>query len=404
MLRKSIALTTLSIISATTFAATPHYVVAPQCLLQKTQTHFETLATVNSLALIKTDTDGIQDLIIAKTQHDAKPCGGFMDVTSAWTADSTKNIAAKNHAKTFLNEYAFPKANLATPVETYSINYPTQVNQLISNLNPRDLLIDLTHLTSYPDRYADSQTGVNALSWIRKHILDIATTNNRDDVSSFLIPTVGFKQSSLVIKIGNADASGIVIGAHMDTLDHIRFKQLMPGADDDGSGTTSLLEVARLLLSSNMHFQKPIYLVWYSAEEEGLYGSQNVVEYFVRKRIPVSNVLQLDMTGYRAKNDPTIWMITDNINTNLSAYIETLITTYVNVPVSRTQCGYACSDHASWNKVGINAAFPFEAKFGTEDPYIHSQNDTMNALSVDHMVNFAKLGTAFAVELAEPVA
>jgi leucyl aminopeptidase len=177
-----------------------------------------------------------------------------------------------------------------------------------------------------------------------------------------------------------------------------------PGGDDDGSGTVTNLGIARTILSSGMQFKKPIYFIWYAAEEKGLVGSRYVVTDFVNKKISVDAVLQLDMTGYANSNDPTIWLITDNINNDLTDYLETLVKTYVNQPVGRTRCGYACSDHASWNKRGFTAAFPFEAAFGKDDPYIHTANDVMDVLSLSHITDFAKLGTAFAVELAEPVA
>ena len=144
--------------------------------------------------------------------------------------------------------------------------------------------------------------------------------------------------------------------------------------------------------------------MWYSAEEEGLIGSQQVVSVFKKQRIPVEAVIHFDMTGYAKNNDPTLWLIKDYVDANLTNYLEQLITTYVKQPVQYTRCGYACSDHASWTQEGYAAAMPFEASFGNDNPYIHTSNDTIDHLSVTHMTDFAKLGVAFAVELAQPKA
>ncbi len=46
---------------------------------------------------------------------------------------------------------------------------------------------------------------------------------------------------------------------------------------------------------------------------------------------------------------------------------------------------------------------PAEAKFENSNPYIHSSQDTMEKLSLEHMTDYAKLGVAFVTELAEPV-
>ncbi len=109
-----------------------------------------------------------------------------------------------------------------------------------------------------------------------------------------------------------------------------------------------------------MKFNKPIYFVWYSAEELGLVGSKYVVADFTKKKIPVAAALQLDMTGYENEKDPTIWLMTDEQDTdkNLNAFMRELIKTYVKVPTRNSQCGYACSDHASWQAAGIPASFP----------------------------------------------
>ena len=70
------------------------------------------------------------------------------------------------------------------------------------------------------------------------------------------------------------------------------------------------------------------------------------------------------------------------------------------MPVDYSSCGYGCSDHASWTKAGVPAAFPCESNFDEHNPYIHSASDTMSLLSLEHMTNFAKLAVAFAIELA----
>ncbi len=276
------------------------------------------------------------------------------------------------------------------------------MNQLLPKIDSKQMWSDLTALSSYPDRYAGSDNGVKAEQWIKTQVETMATNAGRDDVTVFTVATTGYKQRSVVAKFGNSSEPGIVIGGHMDTLNSTF--ELKPGADDDGSGTVTVLGVARTLLGSGMHFKKPIYFIWYAAEELGLYGSKDVVKYFKNNDIPVDAVMQLDMTGYANSGDRTLWLVTDNINKDLTDFLETLTKTYVKQPVGRTRCGYACSDHASWTKGGFIASFPFEAAFGKDDPYIHTAKDVMEGvLSLDHITDFAKLGMAFAVELAEPV-
>lgn len=402
MLRKhnKLMLFSLGLLSAISFnvkaepVTNSHIVIAPPCLIKKLHVTYKTLSSSHQLSLIEVNDAGIDQLIEAK--HAKERCGGFMDVTDAWK----KSGAIKSQAKDFLVKHTEPKATFRTSTTSYSVKYQTQVDPLLKQLNPQNMWTDLTTLSGFTDRFSQSSNGVLAASWIKTQIETIAKNNGRNDVTVYYVNTKNFKQPSVVAKIGDASTSGIVIGAHMDTLSSIKEKK--PGADDDGTGTVTVIEIARTLLSSGMHFKKPIYLIWYAAEEMGLIGSQNVVADFEDKNIPVSAVMQLDMTGYAYENSSTMWLIDDYANKDLTAFLEALINTYVKQPVKHTQCGYACSDHATWYKEGYASSMPFESSFGNDDPYVHTSQDTMEKLSLTHMTDYAKLGTAFAVELAEP--
>lgn len=106
------------------------------------------------------------------------------------------------------------------------------------------------------------------------------------------------------------------------------------------------------------------------------------------------------MTGFRNNpTDPTMWVYQDYTDNSLSNFVTQLIKTYIRVPVKQAICGYGCSDHASWNAEGIPAAFPCETDFEHHNSAIHTANDTIDRLTPEHMLNFAKLGVAFAVEL-----
>lgn len=406
---KKMALFSLGLLSAITFtvqaapASEKHIVVAPQCLV-KNLTNYKTLSSTTTLSLI--EVDSIDALIEAKHTRSATPCGGFMDVTPAWNEYKSKS-ASTQRAKSFLQSYEQPHKSAAKN-NHYTIRYEKQVNQLLGQFNHQQIWTDLTAFSNtasdhFPDRYSNSNSGVKAAEWLKSKIETLAKDYYRTDITAYTVATgTKYKQPSVVVKIGDSNEPGIVIGGHMDTLAS-DWRGTMPGADDDGSGSMTVMSVARTLIASGMQFKKPIYIIWYSAEEMGLVGSSFVVKDFVAKKIPVDAVMQLDMTGYANQNDRTLWLVTDHVNPDLTNYLETLVKTYVKQPVGRTRCGYACSDHASWNKAGFKASFPFEAAFNKDDPYIHTPDDKMDVLSLDHMADFAKLGIAFAVELAEPV-
>jgi leucyl aminopeptidase len=398
---------TLLLLASLSFTAnaTPdsesYFLITPSCLLKHVPiTDYKTIVSDHSLSLVKTQSSNLQSFVDSKHLRHTTPCGGFMDVTEEWNASTLP-------AKQFLKKYDLRTNTLSAA--KYDIHHPDQVNPLLDQLNSQELWSDLiafsdTRPDQFPDRYSNSPSGIKAAIWLQNKITAMAQEAHRNDVSITTISTgIRYKQPSVVIKIGRSSLPGIVIGAHMDTYQQSAKSGTKPGADDDGSGAMTVMAIARTLISSGVSFKKPIFIIWYSAEEWGLVGSKFVVNHFMKTKIPVEAVLQFDMTGYTTQNDPALWLVTDFVNPDLTTFVTKLIETYVKKPVRKTKCGYACSDHASWTKAGIKSAFPFEAEFGSDNPYIHQSSDTIDRLSLDHMMDYAKLGLAFAVELAEPV-
>ncbi|HAT3858277.1 TPA: M20/M25/M40 family metallo-hydrolase [Legionella pneumophila] len=289
---------------------------------------------------------------------------------------------------------SYHSVSTATP---YPINHEAQVHGLFEQIDPAKIWQTNQHLTSYINRSAKSRTGVEAAQWFKQQFDTLAQDYGRKDVESYFVKTGNkFIQPSVVTVIGK-DKSGeaIVIGAHIDTLGGN-----MPGADDDSSGISVELEMARVLFSSNFELNRPVYFIAYAAEERGLIGSGYVVQDFLQKKIPVKAIMQLDQAGYRANaKDQTIWLLKDYVDKGLTEFTAELLTRYVKIPVGYTKCGYACSDHVNWTNEGFKTTYPSATTLDDDNPYVHTSNDTLDILNLEHMVNFTKLGLAFIVEL-----
>ncbi len=361
-----------------------------QCLANKIQQPYKTLAENKNFKIIDIASKDVDTLAKIAFQSD---CGRFVNVSHRLN-DAHTPLASQ--AKALLNRPV--KQVRKSVAEDYPIRHQEAVKAAIAKVSEDNIWQTLSHLTSYYNRSAFSDTGVETAGWLKERFDAMAVAAGRTDVDSYFVET-GFyyPQPSLVTVIGkNLKKPAIVIGAHMDTLDG-----RMPGAGDDGSGSSSVMEAARVLFEQNIQLERPLYIIWYSAEERGLVGSQYVVDDFIRNNIPVKAAIQFDMTGYRNDaNDPTMWVFNDYTDKNLNNFVSELIKTYIQVPVKYSKCGYGCSDHASWMEEGIPASFPCETSFPDHNPYIHTSSDTMQLLSGEHMANFSRLAVAFAIELA----
>jgi hypothetical protein len=72
-----------------------------------------------------------------------------------------------------------------------------------------------------------------------------------------------------------------------------------PGADDNGTGCAMLFEAARLL--RQFRFQRTIKLIWFTGEEQGLFGSEAYVA--DHPTAPILGVVNYDMAGYDSNGD-----------------------------------------------------------------------------------------------------
>src|SRR3990167_2017777 len=212
-------------------AASERIVIAPDCLVKKLQTKYQILTKNNSFALLSVSDEGIAALMQAN-RHRGQ-CGRFADVTAEWQPSHTD-------AATFLKQHITPKVSL-TKASIYQIRHQKEVNQLLAEINTQAIWQNLTVLTRFSDRYANSDEGVRAAAWLKSQIEALAEKNLRQDVVVELVPTGNvYKQPSVVMKLGHSMEPGVVIGAHMDTLSSQYSNK--PGADDDGSGTVSVLD------------------------------------------------------------------------------------------------------------------------------------------------------------------
>lgn len=358
------------------------------CLLSKLKEKVQVLANAGDYRLVEMELDNSIQAII---QDNHAECGKALNVSRYFM--QAKGI--QSNASMVLNKLTKMKPRHRN--YQYKIKHQPQVNSAISQVQADKIWQNAEHLTSYINRSANTKTGVEAALWFKDKFDQMAKMANRTDVASYFVKTGKYKQPSVVTVIGKGlPGEGVVIGAHMDTFDGNK-----PGADDDASGITVALEVARVLLSSNLELKHPVYIIAYAAEERGLVGSGYVVEQFVERSIPVKAVMQLDQAGYRANpKDKTIWLLTDYVDKKLTAFAAELLSYYVKIPVSYTRCGYACSDHAVWYQQGFNAFYPSATTLDDDNPYVHTSEDRLEIINLEHMVHFTKLGLAFAIELS----
>ena len=288
--------------------------------------------------------------------------------------------------------------------------YQDDVNALARHLDQDSMRANLEKLSSFHTRYYKSDYGLQSSDWVLSKVRDVIDEAGASGtVSAESFPHT-WKQHSVIATIPGTSNTTVVIGAHQDSM-NLWLPSILgaPGADDDGSGTVTILEVFRTLLHSDAvvsgEATNTIEFHWYSAEEGGLLGSQAIFQQYEKEGRDVKAMLQQDMTGYVQKTldagqPERVGVLTDYDDQGLTAFIKTVIEEYCSIPWVETECGYACSDHASASKAGYPSAFVIESAFEYSDPHIHSTEDKIEYLSFDHMHQHARMTLGLVYELA----
>jgi hypothetical protein len=197
----------------------------------------------------------------------------------------------------------------------------------------------------------------------------------------------------------------VVLGAHYDSINGGGSSLAAPGADDNASGSASLMELARVLKTGGP-LKSTLRLIWFAGEEYGLLGSDFNAQQAVTQNQDIVAMINMDMNAYRAPGDVRDCdFATNDTTASLRSFCDQMGALYVSGWASTTGVLTAgTSDHRSYFQAGFPAAFLFEdlAQYYGQ---IHTANDTVALATTDYdlaaMISRATLASA--LQLAGPV-
>lgn len=194
----------------------------------------------------------------------------------------------------------------------------------------------------------------------------------------------------------------LVISAHLDHIGISENGEINNGADDDGSGTVSLLEMAQAFGQAKADGHGPrrsILFLNVTGEEKGLFGSEYYTEHPL---IPLKNTianLNIDMIGRvdeaHTNNHEYVYLIgSDKLSSELHAISEEANKKYINFDLDYTfndpndpNRFYYRSDHYNFAKNGIPVIFYFT---GVHEDY-HRPGDDVEKILFDKQTQIVKL-------------
>lgn len=269
--------------------------------------------------------------------------------------------------------------------QTFNQNY-ANVSNLVSQTNINSYLQEFEGLGV---KTTGSTANNNAYNWLKNKYLsfgysesDITKDNftyNGQTTSNLILTKQGTKYPNIYI----------IICGHYDTITG-------KGTNDNGSGVSVILELARLL--KNISTEYSIKFINFSGEEQGLLGSAHYVSSVVNATSPKMNirlVLNIDeVGGIKGQTNDTITCERDESSspsTNNAAsntFTQQLMNCVTLYSTLKTNLSYAyASDYMPFQANGEVITGLFEYN---ETPYAHTANDTYTNLDPVYIYNIAK--------------
>jgi Zn-dependent M28 family amino/carboxypeptidase len=195
----------------------------------------------------------------------------------------------------------------------------------------------------------------------------------------------------------------VAFSAHYDHLKTSADGHIYPGADDDGSGTVSVLNIAKAI--ADQRPKRSVLIIFHAGEELGLLGSQYNTDH--SPIVPLDKIvtdLNIDMVGRTRDSNPKNGRIVDNdsiyvigadkisqeladIHEKTNKDTEKLKFDLKYNDPNEPNRFYFRSDHWNYAKHGIPIIFWFD---GTGEDY-HQQSDTVDKINFEKMARVARL-------------
>ncbi|RMD48342.1 MAG: M20/M25/M40 family metallo-hydrolase, partial [Ignavibacteria bacterium] len=191
----------------------------------------------------------------------------------------------------------------------------------------------------------------------------------------------------------------IVLSAHYDHLGK-RGNDIYNGADDDGSGTVTILDAARTL-SIKKENKRSILFVFHTGEEKGLLGSRYFTEHFGNMDAIKANI-NIDMVG-RGSVDTIYNIGSGKLSSEFYELVKNANEESVNIyfdyrfddPNDPNRFYYR-SDHINYARKGIPIVFFYD--YMQKD--YHKPTDTVEKINWEKIVKMVELTHTIALKTA----
>jgi aminopeptidase YwaD len=288
-----------------------------------------------------------------------------------------------------------PLPSPLAPLSVFPYGADTTVARIVSLVSQDSLTRTIRDLQDFGTRYSYRPKCESAAFYLRTRLTDLGYTVRLDTYYLTSPTTRSFNVEATLD--GTAAPESIVIAcSHYDSYS-TNFDSA-PGANDDGSGTAAVIELARVLKQAQ--FRLSVKFLCFSGEEQWMKGSYHWVDSTATiESLIIPGVYNLDMFGYTAYDTNMLYVTRNTASLSLGMLAESANVWYdIGLQVVNFLDEDCAGDNAPFWEHGYKAVFACEdSEWGIwrgSDPYYHTPGDTIGNVRMGQVLRTTQLASA----------
>jgi len=268
------------------------------------------------------------------------------------------------------------------------------IQRLVNRISRQSYEADLTRLVGFTTRNSTTTQYAAACDFVDQTLAALGYTTSRQTIQVNGSPS----QNVVATRIGSGPASRgeVLVSAHLDSINLAGgTASPAPGADDDGSGSAGVIEIARALKDHTGRHD--LRLVLFGGEEQGLLGSKRYVAALTpAARAKIRAVVHMDMIGSLNSPNPSVLLEGAAVSQAVIDGLATAASIYSGLAV-QTSLNASNSDHVPFIRKNLPAVLTIEGTDGANTA-IHSPQDTLDRINFDLALDILRMNTAFVAD------
>ena len=283
----------------------------------------------------------------------------------------------------------------ATGVIAPAWGQSARIRAVVQGVSPTRIKADLDSLTALETRFALSPDFWRATELVRARLKEAGLTPELDPFDA------GPARVNNIIVTLKGSIPGrplLLSSAHYDSISFDPGPRA-PGAEDNASGTAGLLELARTL--SQQRLATGVRLVFFAAEEEGVWGSKHLVKKYAAsgELLNIQALINMDMIGHDPQGKRAMVVDTFPVSRALAGRIQAAAAAFTELLVYVDIGATGRSDHRPFVEADIPAVNLASAGWRDYTAY-HSARDTVDQVDPEMVALVTRANLATILRLA----